>query len=117
MSEAAETLDGWYSLHLFYAMDWTTFRLVPEDEREAMISELKSFVEDKSKARESHTGDQAIYNITGQKADLLLWFLRPEMKDLNKIENDFNKLRIADYLIPTYSYVSVIELSNYLAGK
>ena len=32
-----------------------------------MISELKSFVEDKSKARESHTGDQAIYNITGQK--------------------------------------------------
>ena len=48
MSEAAETLDGWYSLHLFYAMDWTTFRLVPEDEREAMISELKSFVEDKS---------------------------------------------------------------------
>ena len=95
----------------------TTFRLVPEDEREAMISELKSFVEDKSKARESHTGDQAIYNITGQKADLLLWFLRPEMKDLNKIENDFNKLRIADYLIPTYSYVSVIELSNYLAGK
>ena len=52
MSEAAETLDGWYSLHLFYAMDWTTFRLVPEDEREAMISELKSFVEDKSKARD-----------------------------------------------------------------
>jgi peroxiredoxin len=22
MSEAAETLDGWYSLHLFYAVDW-----------------------------------------------------------------------------------------------
>ena len=43
--------------------------------------------------------------------------LRPEMKDLNTIENEFNKLRIADYLIPTYSYVSVIELSNYLAGK
>ena len=60
MSEAAETLDGWYSLHLFYAMEWTTFRLVPEDEREAMISELKSFDEDKSKAKDSHTGDQAI---------------------------------------------------------
>ncbi|MDK7951411.1 heme-dependent peroxidase, partial [Staphylococcus lugdunensis] len=27
MSEAAETLDGWYSLHLFYAIDWATFRL------------------------------------------------------------------------------------------
>ena len=41
MSEAAETLDGWYSLHLFYAVDWATFRLVPEDEREAMIMNSK----------------------------------------------------------------------------
>ena len=48
MSEAAETLDGWYSLHLFYAVDWTTFRLVPEDEREAMINEFKTFINDKS---------------------------------------------------------------------
>ncbi|MDU1578265.1 MAG: heme-dependent peroxidase, partial [Staphylococcus epidermidis] len=39
MSEAAETLDGWYSLHLFYAVDWTTFRLIAEDDREAMITE------------------------------------------------------------------------------
>ena len=43
--------------------------------------------------------------------------LRPEMKELNQIENEFNKLRIADYLIPTYSYVSVIELSNYLEAN
>ena len=117
MSEAAETLDGWYSLHLFYAVDWATFRLVPQEERESMIAEFESFVNDKSEARSSHTGDQAIYNITGQKADLLLWFLRPEMKELNLIENELNKLRIADFFIPTYSYVSVIELSNYLAGK
>ena len=74
MSEAAETLDGWYSLHLFYAVDWTTFRLIAEDDREAMITELETFVKDKAVARESHLGDHAIYNITGQKADLLLWF-------------------------------------------
>lgn len=67
MSEVAETLDGWYSLHLFYAIDWTTFRLVSEDERESMISELESFINDRTHVRESHTGDHAIYNITGQK--------------------------------------------------
>ena len=39
------------------------------------------------------------------------------MKELNAIENELNKLRIADFFIPTYSYVSVVELSNYLAGK
>ncbi|MEI5741495.1 heme-dependent peroxidase, partial [Staphylococcus aureus] len=26
MSQAAETLDGWYSLHLFYAVDWASLR-------------------------------------------------------------------------------------------
>jgi len=117
MSEAAETLDGWYSLHLFYAIDWTTFRLVPEDDRHAMVQELQQFLADKANARASHTGDQALYNITGQKADLLLWVLRPEMKELNIIENELNKCRISDFLIPTYSYVSVIELGNHLAGK
>ena len=53
MSEAAETLDGWYSLHLFYAIDWTTFRLVPEDDRHAMVQELQQF-HDKANARASH---------------------------------------------------------------
>ena len=53
MSEAAETLDGWYSLHLFYAVDWATFRLVPEDEREAMINEFKVFIENKATARKT----------------------------------------------------------------
>lgn len=117
MSEAAETLDGWYSLHLFYAVDWTTLRLVPKDERREIINEFTSFLRDTATVRSAKEGDQAIYNITGQKADLLLWFLRPEMKELNFIENNLNKLRMSDYLIPTYSYVSVIELSNYLAGK
>lgn len=67
MSEANETLDGWYSLHLFYAVDWATFRLVPEDEREAMINEFKTFINDKASAREQQAGDYALYNITGQK--------------------------------------------------
>ena len=116
MSET-ETLDGWYSLHLFYAVDWATFRLVPEDEREAMINEFKVFIENKATARENKLEIMLLYNITGQKADILLWYLRPEMKELNEIENELNKLRIADFFIQTYSYVSVIELGNYLAGK
>ena len=117
MPQAPETLDGWYSLHLFYAIDWTTLRLLPSEERQAMVDELQSFLTTHEAARTNNVGDHALYNITGQKADLLLWVLRPELKMLNAIENDFNKLKIADYLIPTYSYVSIIELGNYLAGK
>lgn len=39
------------------------------------------------------------------------------MKDLNAFENEFNKLKITDYLIPTYSFVSIIELEIIFAGN
>jgi len=40
-------------------------------------------------------------------------FLRPEMKDLNELENAFNKTAIAHYMKPAYSFVSIIEKSSY----
>ena len=52
----------------FIFVDWATFRLVPEDEREAMINEFKTFINDKASAREQQVGDYALYNITGQKS-------------------------------------------------
>ncbi|RIN26547.1 hydrogen peroxide-dependent heme synthase [Staphylococcus succinus] len=117
MPQAPETLDGWYSLHLLYAIDWSSLRLVPEEERQSLVEELQLFLNKHEQARTNHVGDHALYNITGQKADILLWALRPELKDLNAFENEFNKLKITDFLIPTYSFVSIIELGNYLAGK
>ena len=99
-----ETLDGWYSLHLFYAVDWATFRLVPEDEREAMINEFKTFINDKASAREQQAATMR-YIILQVKSDILLWYLRPEMKELNEIENELNKLRIAISLFKhTHTY-------------
>lgn len=47
----------------------------------------------------------------------MLMILRPTMEELNDLENEFNKLTIAEYTLPAYSYVSVVELSNYLAGE
>ena len=44
--------------------------------------------------------------------------VRPTMEELNEIETEFNKTKLAEFTIPTYSYVSVVELSNYLpAGR
>lgn len=34
MSEAAQTLEGWYALHDFRAIDWTAWRLADEAERQ-----------------------------------------------------------------------------------
>lgn len=115
MSEAATTLDGWYSLHLLYNVDWSSLRLV--DDAEEMVEELEQYIERLETNHKKGEGSYSFYNITGQKADLLLWMLRPTMDELNTLELEFNKLRIADFLEPAYSYVSVLELGSYLAKE
>ncbi|MGQ4669124.1 hydrogen peroxide-dependent heme synthase, partial [Metabacillus halosaccharovorans] len=62
-------------------------------------------------------GSHALYSIVGQKADFMMMILRPTMEELNEIELEFNKTKLAEFTLPTYSYVSVVELSNYLAGE
>ena len=116
MSEAVETLDGWYALHDLRAMDWGAWKKLSSDERQAAIHEFLAFIEKLNKAKEGHRGSHALYTIIGQKADFMLMILRPTMLELNELETEFNKLTIAEYTIPTYSYLSVTELSNYLAG-
>lgn len=117
MSEAATTLDGWYCLHHFFAVDWTSWKQLSSDERQSAIYEFLNIVEKWNKTEEEKNGSHAMYTIVGQKADLLFMILRPSMEELNEIETELYKSKLADYLIPTGSYVSVVELSNYLPSN
>ena len=117
MNEAAITLDGWYVLHDFRTMDWASWKLISKEERQAAVNEFLTFLDRMQEADDAKTGSHAFYTVIGQKADFMLMTLRPTMDDLQQLEAEFNKLTIADYTIPAYSYVSVVELSNYLAGE
>ncbi|MEH6943765.1 hydrogen peroxide-dependent heme synthase [Bacillus sp. JJ722] len=114
MSEAAQTLDGWYCLHDFRTIDWTTWKMLTSDERQAAISEFLGLVEKWNKTEAENAGSHALYTIVGQKADFMMMIVRPTMEELNEIETEFNKTKLADFTIPATSYVSVVELSNYL---
>lgn len=118
MSEAAKTLDGWYSLHEFRSMNWTAWKSLSSDERQMAISEFQGLLEKWGNAENSKTGSQALYTVVGQKADFMFMLLRPTLEEINELELEFNKTMLAEFTIPTYSYVSVVELSNYLpAGE
>lgn len=114
MSEAATTLDGWYCLHDFRAIDWTSWKMLPSDERQAAIHEFLGLLEKWNTTQTAKEGSHALYTIVGQKADFMMMILRPTMEELNEIETQFNKTKLAEFTIPTSSYVSVVELSNYL---
>ena len=117
MNEAAITLDGWYVLHDFRTMDWASWKLISKEERQAAVNEFLTFLDRMQEVDDAKTGSHAFYTVIGQKADFMLMTLRSTMDDLQQLEAEFNKLTIADYTIPAYSYVSVVELSNYLAGE
>jgi peroxiredoxin len=117
MNEAAITLDGWYVLHDFRSMDWVSWKMLTAEERQFAIDEYRAFMEKVNQADENKTGAHALYSIVGQKADLMLMLLRETMDELRELETEYNKLTLVAYTVPTYSYVSVVELSNYLAGK
>ncbi|KIY22040.1 hydrogen peroxide-dependent heme synthase [Mesobacillus subterraneus] len=118
MTDAAQTLDGWYSLHDFRTVDWITWKMIPAEERQEIIQEFLGLVEKWDKTQTDKQGSHALYTIVGQKADFMMMILRPTMEELNEIETEFNKSRLAEFTLPAHSYVSVVELSNYLpAGE
>ena len=116
MSEAASTLEGWYALHDFRSINWKAWKAADDEERAVGLDDLNVLLKQWEDIEAAGTGSTAVYSIVGQKADFVIVHLRETLEELNMIETEFNKTTFADYTTKAYSYVSVVELSNYL-GK
>jgi peroxiredoxin len=114
MSEVAVTLEGWYALHDFRSLDWSAWRHASEDDRKEAQIELAEWLKKSEAVHEHKAGSLALYTIVGQKADFVMMHLRETLEELNELETEFNKLLFAAYTYPAFSYVSVVELSNYV---
>ena len=55
----------------------------------------------------------ALFSLLGHKGDLMLVHFRESFDQLNQAELDLARLRLNDFLEPTTSYLSVIELGLY----
>ncbi|MBT2216638.1 heme-dependent peroxidase [Virgibacillus dakarensis] len=113
MAKTVETFDGWHALHDFRTINWEKWQQASETDRNAALDEFNKLLSNWQNIEENKQGSHVIYSIVGQKADIMFMLLRPTMKDLNKLENEFNKSALAHYTQPAYSYVSIIEKSSY----
>ncbi|TRM10818.1 heme-dependent peroxidase [Lentibacillus cibarius] len=112
-AEAVKTLDGWYCLHDMRTVDWTSWKMASSEERDEAIREFKNLLTKWEEVETAEKGSHVLYNVVGQKADLMFMFLRPTMNELTDIETEFNKSKFAEFLRPAHSYVSVVEISQY----
>ncbi len=117
MVEAVETMDGWYSLHDLRIIDWTKWKAASKSEQNVALEEFQALLTSWEKVEEEKNGSHCLYQVVGQKADLILMILRPTMHELAAVETALNKTKLAEYLIPSYSHLSVVELSKYAPQK
>lgn len=115
MGEAVQTLEGWYALHDFRRIDWQACKAGSPELRAQALEELNLFLRASAEVEAARTGSTAFYSIVGQKADLVFMHLRETLDELNDLETAFQKTAFAAFTIPSYSYVSVVELSSYMA--
>jgi hydrogen peroxide-dependent heme synthase len=88
----------------------SAWRALSAGERSAIAQEASQALE----AMEKHSpGQSALFSLIGHKGDLMLIHFRESFADLNQAELQIANLSLSDYLEPTTSYLSIIELGLY----
>src|SRR5438477_3202817 len=104
------TTEGYSVLHQMMRVRWSAWRALPAAERSAVAKEAS----DTLSTMEKHSpGPSAFFSLIGHKGDLMMIHFRESFAELNQAELQLAKLRISDYLEPTSSYLSIIELGLY----
>jgi chlorite dismutase len=89
---------------------WPAWRGLPATEKKAVVQEASDAL---TKMEVHSPGQSALYSLIGHKGDLMLIHFRSSFADLNQAELQLANLRLSDYLEPTSSYLSIIELGLY----
>lgn len=104
------TIEGASVLHQMMRMRWSAWRALPPEERDAILTEAISVLQP---MEEGGKNGSALFSMLGHKGDLLFVHFREDFQQLQEAEFKLAKLRLADYLEPTTSYLSVVELGLY----
>lgn len=108
--EVPQTIEGWYTLHDVYRVDWPRLKALPAERRDEVVAEASAWI---AEAAAVERGDTKAYSVVGHKGDLMLVHYRESPAVLGSVERSFRGLDLADLLVPAYSYLSVIEVSLY----
>ena len=108
--EVPLTTEGYSVLHQMMRFRWTAWRTLPESTRSAIAQEAASAL---GEMEQKSGGQSALFSLIGHKGDQMLVHFRNSFADLNQAELKLAGLRLSDYLEPTSSYLSIIELGLY----
>jgi hydrogen peroxide-dependent heme synthase len=116
------TLEGSSLLHQFFRFDWKSWRATPQADRDRIAAEATSALQKlERKARIESDRDApvqtALFSQLGHKGDLILIHFRDSFAALNQVELDLAQTELYNYLSPSHSYISVVELGLYESSR
>src|SRR5271170_2680967 len=110
LPEVPLTLEGASVLHQMMRIRWSAWKDAGAAERSSIIEEASAAL---SEMESNPSGQSAAFSLLGHKGDLILIHFRPSFDELRQVELGLAQLRLSDYLEPTTSYLSVVELGLY----
>ncbi|MGO9516657.1 MAG: hydrogen peroxide-dependent heme synthase [Candidatus Korobacteraceae bacterium] len=102
------TLEGLSVLHQMFRFRWPEWRKLSPSRQQEIASEASAALQPSEEA-----GQSAVFSQLGHKGDLMLVHFRDSFDELNAAELQMNRTALQEYLEPTHSYLSVIELGLY----
>ena len=101
------TLEGASLLHQMLRVRWPEWRALPAVRRDEIVSQAAAAL------AQLEGAGSAVFSLLGHKGDLMLVHFRPGFDRLGEVERTLQRLALWDYLEPTSSYLSVVELGLY----
>ncbi len=89
---------------------WTAWRQLAAADKSAIVDEAAGVL---AAMERNSGGPSALFSLLGHKGDLMFVHFRRSFDELNSAELQLAQLRLADFLEPATSYLSVIELGLY----
>ena len=111
------TLEGSALLHQFFRFDWKAWRTTSKSDQQRIASNAIDVLKGLERKTSDAPIQTALFSELGHKGDLILMHFRESFEGLNQVELDLAQTELYDYLTPTHSYVSVVELGLYESSR
>jgi chlorite dismutase len=111
------TLEGSALLHQFFHFDWKAWRATAKADQQRIVASAIETLQGLQRANSDAPIQTALFSELGHKGDLIFVHFRDSLEALNQVELDLAQTELYDYLTPTHSYVSVVELGLYESSR
>jgi len=99
--------EGWHCLHLYY-------RLLPLPPEAPLSAAREEFVALLNPEQEQAPERLQVSIVSGHQADLGLMMMDPDPLKIDAVAQSLQKSSLGPFLMPTYSFVSISEVSEYV---